>query len=106
MPNTIAPTPECVLKSIGDAIAFLEKEVAQRQRNIHDHPGLKDDLALLTRILPWELKSAALCWRSCKGRASNPLSNWRLTWDWCRWSANHAPSCSAVPACPRPAPLG
>lgn len=41
-------------KAFADAIAFLEKELAQLQQDINDHinrhPGLKDNLALLTSI--------------------------------------------------------
>jgi transposase len=47
-------TPARVRQSIDDAIAFLEQELTQLQQDIHDHidrhPGLKDDLALLTSI--------------------------------------------------------
>src|SRR5512135_339718 len=47
-------TPPRVQPSIDAAIAFLEKELGQLQQDINDHinrhPGLKDDLALLTSI--------------------------------------------------------
>jgi transposase len=47
-------TPLRVQPSIDDAIAFLEKELAQLQQDISHHldhhPGLKADLALLTSI--------------------------------------------------------
>ena len=47
-------TPPRVQQSIAAAIAFLEKELGQLQQDINDHinrhPGLKDDLALLTSI--------------------------------------------------------
>jgi transposase len=47
-------TPRRVQQSLDDAIAFLEKELAQLQQDINQHidhhPGLKADLALLTSI--------------------------------------------------------
>lgn len=47
-------TPVRVQQSLDDAIAFLEKELAQLQQDIDQHidrhPGLKADLALLTSI--------------------------------------------------------
>jgi transposase len=47
-------TPERILTSIKDTIAFLEQELAKLQQDIDDHinryPSLKDDLVLLTSI--------------------------------------------------------
>ena len=47
-------TPERILKSIKDTLAFLDQELAKLQQDINDHinrhPNLKDDLALLTSI--------------------------------------------------------
>ncbi|MFO1432543.1 MAG: IS110 family transposase [Candidatus Competibacteraceae bacterium] len=47
-------TPVRVQQSLDDVIAFLQKELAQLQQDIDQHidrhPGLKADLALLTRI--------------------------------------------------------
>jgi len=46
--------PVRILQSIEDTIAFLDQELAKLQQDINDHidrhPGLKDDLALLTSI--------------------------------------------------------
>jgi len=53
--KALATAPSArILQSIADSLAFLERELAKLQQDIHDHidrhPGLKDDLALLTSI--------------------------------------------------------